>query len=69
MILRLLHCKKKKKLGKRKSLRQPASADFEFSQLLVLKGYSIKRVTRIIPPCHSNSLKALFVFGTQFKIF
>ncbi len=39
---------------------------------LELKGYSTPKKKKIIihlPACRSNSIKALFVFGTQFKIF
>ncbi len=38
----------------------------------VLKGYSTQNENFVInhlPPCRSKPVKALFVFGTQFKIF
>ncbi len=41
-----------------------------FSKVFLWTGYSTPNVVIIhLPACHSNSIKALFVFGTQFKIF
>ncbi len=42
---------------------------FVYIFYLLLKGYSTPKWELFFSPCRSNTVKALFIFGTQFKVF